>query len=189
VQPRADKLVVTGGFTLLELLVVVAVMACLGAIATPLAATFYSSCALKATMSDICLLVREARGLALSSDGAHAVTFNPGTGKACLVAARGPDNKWNTADDQVLRTVKVVGRGGGLRFGYGSCGPIPGLAPSDDGITFQVNNSMVCNQDLSSNAGTVYLVAGNDTAMALTANSSANGYRLRRCNNGKWETL
>ncbi len=48
---------------------------------------------------------------------------------------------------------------------------------------------MVCNHDLSSNAGTVYLVAGNDTAMALTANSSANGYRLRRCSNGTWGDL
>ena len=184
---RTSKSVVTSGFTLLEVMVVVAIVACLGAIATPLAANFYSGCALKTAMGDVCLLVREARGLALSSDGPHAVTFNPVTGRASLALSRGPDNQWNTADDQVLSSVKIVGRGGGLRFGYGSCGPIPGLAPSDDGITFQVNNSMVCNQDLSSNAGTVYLVAGNDTAMALTANSSANGYRLRRCSNGSWE--
>lgn len=186
---RTCRRVVIGGFTLIELLVVVAIIACLGAIATPMVLNFYNTSALRIAMADIGQLVRQARGLALSSNGPHAVTFNPTTGLASLALSRGPDNQWNTPDDQVLSSVKIVGRGGGLRFGYGSCGPIPGLAPSDDGITFQVNNSMVCNQDLSNNAGTVYLVAGNDTAMALTANSSANGYKLRRCSNGTWELL
>lgn len=178
----------SGGFTLLELVVVVAILLCLGAIATPVVGTYYSSSSVKTAMYDICQLVRHARGLALSSGEAHAVTFSPVTGRASLAAARGPDGKWNTVDDHLLSSVKIVGRGGGLRFGYGSCGPIPGLAASEDGITFQVNNSMVCNQDLTSNAGTVYLVAGSQ-AMALTANSSAAGYALRRCSNGTWQLL
>lgn len=177
------------GFTLLELVVVVAILVCLGAIATPVVATYYSNSSVKTAMYDICQLVRHAKGLALTSGDAHAVTFNPVTGRAALATHRGPDGKWNTADDLVLSSVKIVGRGGGLRFGYGSCGPIPGLAASDDGITFQVNNSMVCNVDLTSNAGTVYLVAGQDNAMALTANSSALGYAVRRCSNGTWQLL
>lgn len=177
------------GFTLVELVIVIAVIACLGAVATPVVANYYGSCALKITMFDICQLVKEAKTLALSSDQAYAVAFNTGNSTVALVSGRGDDGKWNTPDDQVLSSFKVAGKGGGLRFGYGTCGPVPGLAVSDDGVTFQVNNSMVCNQDMTSNAGTVYLVNSQGGAMALTANSSAVGYVLRRCTNGVWKLL
>lgn len=174
------------GFTLLELLAVVAVMAVLSAVAVPVVATYYSDCALKIAMADIGKLIRQARGLAAASGTPHAITFNPSTGRVALASDRGADGRWNTSDDHLLSSSQIAGRAG-VRFGYGACGPIPGLAASSDGITFQVNNSMVCNQDLSSNAGTVYLVAGNTTAMALTANSSLEGYVVRRCSNGTWQ--
>ncbi|MHB8057972.1 MAG: pilus assembly FimT family protein [Desulfuromonadaceae bacterium] len=177
------------GFTLLELVIVLAVIACLGAIATPVVAAYYADSALKITMCNICQAVKEAKALALSSDQAYAVAFNTGNSTVALVSDRGEDGKWNTPDDQIMSSFKVAAKGGGLRFGYGACGPIPGLAVSDDGVTFQVNNSMVCNQDMTSNAGTVYLVNSQGTAMALTANSSAVGYALRRCSDGVWKLL
>jgi prepilin-type N-terminal cleavage/methylation domain-containing protein len=177
---------IANGFTLVELLIVVAVTGVLSAVAVPVVATYYSGCALKVGMADICQLVKQARGLAMVSGESHAVTFNPVTGRVALAANRGADGRWNTPDDYQLSSSRIAGRAG-ISFGYGSCGPVPGLAASADGITFQVNNSMVCNQDLSSNAGTVYLVAGNGTAMALTANSSVEGYVVRRCSNGVWQ--
>ncbi|MHB8120879.1 MAG: pilus assembly FimT family protein [Desulfuromonadaceae bacterium] len=177
------------GFTLVELVIVIAVIACLGAIATPVVATYYGNCALKITMFDICQFVKEAKSLSLSSDQPCAVAFNTGNSTVALVSGRGEDGQWNTPDDQVVSSFKVAGKGGGLRFGYGTCGPIPDLAASADGVTFQVNNSMVCNSDMTSNAGTVYLVNNQGCAMALTANSSAVGYVLRRCTNGVWERL
>lgn len=177
------------GFTLLELVVVLTIIICLGAVAVPVVASYYGNSALKITMYDICQFIKEAKAQALSSGQEYAVAFNTDNSTVTLVSERGPDGKWNTSDDQALRTFKVAGKGGGLRFGYGACGPVPGLAASDDGVTFQVNNTMVCNQDMTSNAGTVYLVTNRGVAMALTANSSAVGYALRRCVNGVWELL
>ncbi|MBW4054437.1 MAG: hypothetical protein HIU83_03345 [Proteobacteria bacterium] len=177
------------GFSLLELVIVLAVIICLGVIAMPVVAAYYGNCVLKITMYDICQVVKEAKALALSSDQAHAVAFNTDNSTVALASDRGMDGSWNTADDEVLRSFKVAGKGGGLHFGYGTCGPVPGLAATEDGVTFQVNNTMVCNRDMTSNAGTVYLVNGQGGAMALTSNSSAVGYVLRRCANGVWELL
>ncbi|MDD2273475.1 MAG: prepilin-type N-terminal cleavage/methylation domain-containing protein [Desulfuromonadaceae bacterium] len=178
-----------GGFTLVELVIVIAVVACLGAVATPVVATYYDNSVLKITMCDICQAVKEAKALALLSDQPCAIAFNTVNSSVSLVSGRGVDGRWNTSDDRVLRSFSVSGKGGGLRFGYGTCGPVPGLAVSDDGVTFQVNNSMVCNNDMTSNAGTVYMVNNQGNSMALTANSSAVGYVLRRCTNGVWELL
>jgi len=176
------------GFTLLELLVVLAIIACLGAITLPAVATYYRNCALKVCICDISQMVKEAKGLALSADQPYAVTFNTVISTVALAEGRGADGSWNTPDDQLLRSFSLSAKG--IQFGYGACGPIPGLAVSPDGVTFQINNSMVCNQDLTSNAGTVYLVTSQGNAMALTANSSALGYVLRRCSpGGVWEAF
>lgn len=52
------------GFTLLELVIVLAVIACLGAIATPVVAAYYADSALKITTFNICQTVKEAKALA-----------------------------------------------------------------------------------------------------------------------------
>lgn len=90
------------GFTLLELVIVLSIVACLCAVATPVIATYYCSCSVKTAMYDICQLVREAKGLALASGDAHAVTFSLATGKAALVSGRGADGTWNTDRKSVV---------------------------------------------------------------------------------------
>lgn len=177
------------GFTMVEVVIVMAVVTCLGVVAMPVVASYYGNCALKIAMYDICQVIKEAKALSLSSDQPCAIAFNAGNSTVALVSGRGEDGRWNTPDDHVLRSFSLAGKGGGLRFGYGTCGPIPDLAATADGVTFQANNSMVCNQDMTSNAGTVYLVNSQGCAMALTANSSAVGYALRRCAGGVWEKL
>lgn len=176
------------GFTLLELLITLTVVVVLGAIATPLFASFYGSCCLKAVMWEIAGMVKEAKQCALS-EKYYAISFDPARGSFSLLSGRGSDGEWNTADDEVVRSVRLKDKGGGLCFGYGSYGQIPGYATSDDGITFPNNNTLICNPDLTGNAGTVYIRSSHGGAMALTMNSTDFGYTLRRWNGSGWEEM
>jgi hypothetical protein len=125
------------------------------------------------------------RALALVSNSPIAVTFAPSSTAVSLVADRGVDDKWNTEDDTVIRRFKLINKAG-IYFGYGSCGPVPGLANEADGITFQTNNSMVCNQEMISNAGTVYLMLCDSRVTALTVNSTNTKITIRECRCGQW---
>lgn len=68
----------------------------------------------------------------------------------------------------------------------GIVGPVPGLASEADGITFQINNTIVCNQEMTSNAGTVYLLMCDSRVTALTVNSMDTKVTIRECRGGKW---
>lgn len=173
------------GFTLLELVITLTVIMVLGAIATPLFASFYGNCCLKAVMWEIAGMVKEAKQCALS-EKYYAISFDPARGSFSLLSGRGSDGEWNTADDEVVRTVFLKEKGGGLAFGYGGYGQIPGYADSDDGITFPNNNTLICNPDLTGNAGTVYIRSTHGGAMALTMNSTDFGYTLRRWDGSGW---
>ena len=173
------------GYSLVELVVVVSIMSILAAVATPVVATYYADCSMKMAVCEICEMVKEARGLALASNNPVAVSFAPTTTVISLVSDRGSDGRWNTADDTVIRSFRLANKAG-IRFGYGNCGPVPGLASEIDGITFQTNNSMVCNQEMSSNAGTVYLMVHDSRVTALTVNSMDTKITIRECRGGKW---
>ena len=115
------------GFTLLELLITLAVVAILGAISTPFFLSFYANCSLKTVMWEIAGMVKEAKQSALG-EKYYAISFNPEAEKISLLSGRGPDGKWNTPDDEVVRSIRLRDKGGGLCFGYGSYGRIPGIA-------------------------------------------------------------
>jgi prepilin-type N-terminal cleavage/methylation domain-containing protein len=175
------------GFTLLELLVALSILAILVAVTTPLFASYYSECCLKAVIWEIAGMVKEAKQSALS-EKYYAICFDPNKGRVSLVSGRGPDGEWNTPDDEVVRTLRLRNKGGGLDFGYGSYGPVPTYAAEPDGVTFQ-DNALVCNPDLTGNAGTVYFRSRHGGAMALTMNSTDFGYIVRRWSGSRWEKL
>jgi prepilin-type N-terminal cleavage/methylation domain-containing protein len=174
------------GYTLVEMLVTVSLVGILAAISAPIIRFYYVECSMNLAISEIASIIREARALALTSGENKGVCFNTTTREVLLALDRGADGRWNTADDTIARSFRLSDRGGGLHFGYGNCGPIHGLAAAVNGVSFQTNNSLVCNPDLSSNAGTVYLASTADKVMAITVSSNNAGYKIRTCSNGTW---
>jgi len=174
------------GFTLLELLTTVAIIAIISAIAILPVSFFYEKCCVMAAVSEITGMIKEAKQNALSNGKYYAISFNTTNGIISLVSGRGTDGTWNTPDDEVVRSFRLADKGGGLCFGYGSYGPIPTYAATADGVTFPSNNTLVCNPDLTGNAGTVYIRSVSGATMALTMNSTDFGYKMYRWNGKKW---
>jgi prepilin-type N-terminal cleavage/methylation domain-containing protein len=177
------------GFTLVEFLVVTTVIVVISTIAIPVFSSYYDGCCLNAAVAEIAGMVKEAKQRALIDEKYYALGFDPVACKVSLIAAKGRDGKWNSADDQVVRSFRLADKGGGLSFGYGGYGPLPGLAKDPDGITFQSNNTLVCNADLTGSAGAVYIITRRGAAMALTMNSTDFGYTLYRWSGKKWVRL
>ena len=187
--PTAGRQYVSTGFTLVEFLVVTTMIVVVSAIALPAFSAYYEKGCIMAAVSEITGMIREAKQRALAQEQCFALGFNPASGRVSLISGRGHDGKWNTDDDVLVRSFRLTDKGGGLRFGYGGCGPVPGLAADKDGVTFQSNNTLVCNPDLTGSAGAVYLITRSGTAMAIVMNSTDFGYKLWRWNGKKWERL
>jgi prepilin-type N-terminal cleavage/methylation domain-containing protein len=174
------------GFSLPELLITITIIGIIAAMAIPAMSSYYGESCIKAVISEIAGMMKEAKQLALTQDRYYAISFNTASGRISLLSGRGPDGAWNTADDEVVRSFRLADKGGGLNFGYGSCGPLPNLAATADGVTFQSNNTAVCNPDLTGNAGTVYIRAACGAAMALTLNSRDFSYSMWKWSGKKW---
>jgi hypothetical protein len=131
-------------------------------------------------------MIKEAKQNALSNGIYYAITFNTTDGIISLVSGRGPDGTWNTPDDPVVRSFRLANKGGGLKFSHGSYGPLPTLAAAPDGVSFQNNNTIIFNPDLTGTAGTVYIMSASGSAMALRMNSKDYGYAMFRWDGKEW---
>lgn len=174
------------GFTLVELVTVTAVIGIVSAIAIPSFNAIYERSCVMAAVSEITGMIKEAKHIAFADGRYFSVGFDPGLQKVTLISGRGPDGDWNTADDQVVRSLLLADKRGGIHFGYGSYGPRDGLAAAPDGIAVPNNNTMICSPELTGNAGTVYLISRSGSAMAITVNRTDFGYSLWRWNGEEW---
>jgi prepilin-type N-terminal cleavage/methylation domain-containing protein len=177
------------GFTLVELLITVSIIGVISAVAIPAVSYYREDCCVKAAIYETAGMFKEAKQNAVSDGKDYGITFNTADGIISLVSGKGADGVWNTPDDPVVRSFRLAQKGSGLKFSHGNYGPLPTLVAAPDGVSFDTNNTCVCNPELTGNAGTVYIMSASGSAMALKMNSTAFGYFMYRWNGKRWTQM
>lgn len=168
-----------GGFTLLELLVAVAIIGISASLAAPNLGKWFDDNRLKRVARDIYSDMQYARLNAIKEHKEWAIVFDSDTKKYYVCSDKGDDDKWvdengQTDDNTKEKTVSVPDLSG-LTFGKGAATKDAtsdgGNSFSDNYITFQ-GNYATFNPLGTGNAGYVYVENRQKTAYAIGKEST-----------------
>ena len=176
------------GFTLVELIVVVAILVLLVALTVPTATVLLPNYYLRSAAMDIFSNMQYAKTEAVRLDSPYAVVFDPGNDSFSLASGPGGDGVFGTGnDDDVVRTINLSGYGANIVFGRGNAtvnyDDGGGAFPADS-VSF-ANNAVVFDSRGMCNAGSVYLQNPNRSYAVGTLMSGV--LRIAGWGDGAWQ--
>ncbi len=145
------------GFTLIEMLVVITVLAIMSAIAVPASQNIYNSYQLKGAVRQLYSDMQTARLKAIKEGRDWGLKF---AGSSYTVESIGPDGAWNTSDDEMIKAVDLAALYNGVSITVNVV---------NDRVEFNPNGTAV--------SGNV-MVSGYSRAQTLCINSSTGNVRI-----------
>ena len=175
----------TSGFTLVELMVVIAILGIVGAIALPALINPENKArkAAREMMGDMQL----ARMSAIKTNKRHAIVFDTVANSYSICSDPGADNVWSTlADNTTGKTVMFTDYAAGISYGNGVAatnatvggGPFPA-----DFVSYNFN-VLTFNPRGTCSAGYVYLFYGNSSYAVGTLSTGI--VKIYRWSGGAW---
>jgi type II secretion system protein H len=177
------------GFTLVEVMIVVAIIGILTAIATPALLAWLPNVRLKAAARDLYSKMQRTRMEAIRTNGTRAIVFDPPTNSYLVCSSSGADTNWSTiADNTVTETVDLSTYNSGIGFGHGTATTsVPVGAFPIDNVSYTSNVLTFNNRGIGT-AGYVYLDNQNhDNTVYAIGTQSSGVVMLRRWTGGGWQ--
>lgn len=170
------------GFTLLEVLIAVAMISVIGAIAIISFATWLPNYKLKGAARDLYSTLQKARMIAVKTNGNSAVIFDLANNNYSLC-----DN-WNSSTsscDGSLTTTDLTLLGYGIGFGHGDATSAIGVG-FDNEVTYAGDDVVFNSRGLCDASGYVYLE--NTSGSTYSVGSLTSGaVRILKWHGGTWE--
>lgn len=172
----------TGGFTLVEVIVVVAIIGIMSAIAIPAINTWVPNYRLKAAARDVFSNLQKARSMAVKFNRETAVVFDPANERYSLC-----DNWTGGACVGTSDTIDLSIIGNGIKFGHGNAtAAVPGGAFPPNDVSYNTNTAIFNPRGLGGD-GYVYLDYQTNTTTYAIGSLTSGSIRILKWHGGSWQ--
>ena len=163
------------GFTLIELIIVIVVLAILAAISVPIFLSWLPEYRLRSAADDLYAHLQHAKMQAIRNNANWAVQFNTASDSYTILS------NWDTSllTGTPQKTVDLSDHGSGVGYGRGDATSSIGTYDAD-GVTYFENRVVFNRRGMVNNLGYVYLSNNAGTDRAVGTPAFAGVVRLRR---------
>jgi prepilin-type N-terminal cleavage/methylation domain-containing protein len=184
------------GFTLIEMMIVIAIIGISAALAGPDLMLWFDNLSIKSASRDLYSAMQEARTIAVKQNSSAAIVFDTTNSRYYICSDQGADSSWagvgdmtGTGDNVIDRAVSLLSPVYKNRVQFGN-----GNATSPVGSTFgdfitytSPVNVLVVNSSGIGNAGYVYLTNPNNGTAYAVGTLSSGLVKLLKWNGTAWQ--